>query len=168
MKTLGRKGLPVWIAGMVIGFTGSTLGASAGTREAMASTRPDPASGMVEVNRVDRSVGRIGWLGAMPAERFALENESGWMRPSPVAVPTDWPRTRARVFHTATLTTPPEFPEAVSWDGVERRRTAQGRRGGWLPGKVHLGITDAAAGRARHEHGPLVGRTGGAARSIAG
>jgi hypothetical protein len=159
MKTQWRRGLPVWIAGLVIGFTGSTLGASAGTREGMASTRPDPGSGMVEVNRVDRTEGRIGRVGAMPAKRFALETKAGWMRPSPVAVPTDWPRIRARVFHTATITTPPEFPEAVSWDGVERRRTAHGHRGGWLPGKVHLGITDAAAGRGRHEHGPVVGRT---------
>jgi hypothetical protein len=70
-------------------------------------------------------------------------------------------------LHTATITTPPEFPEPP-WAWLERRHGGHGHRAGELPGKVHPGITDAAAERARHEHGPVVGRTGGAARSIAG
>lgn len=168
MKTLWRRGLPVWITGLVISSTASTLGASAGIVEEMGWTSPDSGSGIVEVNRVDRTVGRIGRIGAMPAERFSTETEAWWMRPSPVAVPTQWPRTRARVFHTATITTPPEFPVPPRWNGLERRRTAHGHREDWLAGKVHPGITDEGAGRARHEHGPVVGRSGGAARSLAG
>lgn len=167
MKTIWRTCLPVWITGVVLGCAGSALGASEGTRIGSGWTRPDPGSGMVEVNRVDRMVSRSSRLGAMPETGFRLASGMSWVKPSPVTLPTEWPRTKARVFHTAAITTPPEFPEPP-WAWLERRHGGHGHRAGGLPGKVHPGITDAAAERARHEHGPVVGRTGGAARSIAG